>query len=201
MPLSSDVLRELHQENQRLKNENKLLMADIGKLRQSIRSMFKLHSRLERITVETAPIELINDILRSALDAVKCKDGSFMLLDEETGELVFVYVVGSAAEKLIGYRLPPGEGCANWVINTQQPKLVMNARDAPYFSPLVDQLGSFLTISLICVPLLADRRVLGAIEVVNNSRDSFHQEDVEVMSLVARLASLAITRLEQGIPS
>ncbi|MFN2303821.1 MAG: GAF domain-containing protein [Anaerolineales bacterium] len=201
MPLSKDILRDLHEENQNLKNENQLLLADIGKLRQSIRSVYKLQNELEGITAEAHPIELINAILSSALEAVNCKNGSLMLLDEDTGELVFVHVLGSAAEKLVGYRLSPGEGIANWVINTKRPKLVLNAQDELHFSPLVDQLASFLTTSLICVPLIATQRVLGAIEVVLTSGDSFRQEDVEVMMLVAHLASLAIVRVEQGMPS
>jgi GAF domain-containing protein len=201
MPLSTDFLRDLHEENHRLKNENQSLLADIGKLRQSIRSVFKLQNELDRITAQADPFEFINAILRTALEAVNCKDGSLMLLDEDTGELVFVHVLGSAAEKLIGYRLSPGEGIANWVINTQRPKLVLNAQDELHFSPLVDQLASFLTTSLICVPLMAAQRVLGAIEVVNTSGDPFRQEDLEVMSLVAHLASLAIVRVEQGMPS
>jgi len=197
MPLSTDMLRDLRDENSRLKAENQSLLGELHHLRQSLRSLFKLQTKLSQITPQSDPFDLINSILSAALDAVNSKDGSLMLLDDETHELVFVHVLGAAQKLLNGYRLPPGEGIASWVVNSRTPKLVMDVRQEPRFSPLVDKLTGFLTTSLICVPLIANTRSLGAIEVVNTtSGEPFRKEDMEIMMLVAHLSALAILRAE-----
>lgn len=199
MSSSSDLLRDLHNENIHLKAENQRLLDELRHLRQSLRSLFKLQTKLDQINPQTEPFEIINSILATALDAVNSKDGSLMLLDEETHELVFVQVMGSAQKKLTGFRLPPGEGIASWVVNTRTPKLVIDVNAEPRFSPLVDQLTGFLTTSLICVPVVDNRGALGAIEVVNTTGgEPFRKDDLDIMLLVARLASLAISRAESS---
>jgi GAF domain-containing protein len=197
LSLPSDLIRELREENARLKSENQLLMNELHRMRQSLRSLFRLQTKLQQINSETEPYDVINTILSAALDAVNSKDGSLMLLDEDTNELVFVHVLGSAQQQLAGYRLPPGEGIAGYVVNSRTPKLVLDVQQEPRFSPLVDQLTGFLTTSLICVPLLDNNRALGAIEVVNTSSgEPFRKDDLDIMQLVAHLATLVILQAE-----
>jgi GAF domain-containing protein len=202
MSIPTEIMRELREENSRLKVENQLLVNQLHRLRQSIRSLFKLQAKLDQITPQTDPYDVINTILSAALEAVDSRDGSLMLVDEETQELVFVHVLGSAQEQLTGYRLPPGEGIANYAVSSRAPKLVPDVRQEPRFSPLVDKLTGFLTTSLICVPLLDNTRALGAIEVVNKTGgDPFRKDDVDIMMLVAHLATLVILRAEnQAVP-
>ena len=60
-------------------------------------------------------IDLLDDLLAAALAVVDASDGSLLLLDEDTEELVFAVVRGSARNQLTGFRLPPGKGIAGWV--------------------------------------------------------------------------------------
>lgn len=197
MTLPNDALRELVSQYTRLKQENQELRNEISRLRQAMRSLVRLQNQIEMITPQSNPYDLIHLILSTALEAVNSKDGSLMLLDEETNELVFVLVLGAAQKTLTNYRLPPGEGIASWVVASRTPKLVLDVRAEPLFSPLVDKMTGFMTASLICVPLIYRERTLGAIEVVNTiSGEPFRQEDVELLQLVALLATLAIIRAE-----
>jgi hypothetical protein len=52
-------------------------------------------------------LPLLKDILLKALNLLNAPDGSLMLLDDETNELVFVLAYGSLGENLINYRIPP----------------------------------------------------------------------------------------------
>ena len=62
---------------------------------------------------------------------------------------------------------------------------------------MVDDLTGFRTHSLVCVPLLDGDRTLGVIEVVNKtSGEPFDEKDLNILVLVARLASLALIRAE-----
>ncbi|MGB9641452.1 MAG: GAF domain-containing protein [Anaerolineales bacterium] len=197
MPPVIEIPREIREEFFRIKQENQTLQDELFRLRQTMRSLVKLQNRIEQITPESDPHELIHLILSTALEAVNSNNGSLMLLDEKTNDLVFVHVIGNAQASLLNYRLSAGQGIAHWVVASRTPKLVFDARAEPLFSPHVDQLTGFLTISLICVPLYHNERTLGALEVVNTiSGDPFKQEDVDILQLVARLATLAILKAE-----
>lgn len=193
----NNMMRTLRQENSRLKEENLSLRDEVLRLRQAIQSLNNLQHSLDLITPESNIHALLNGILTSALDAVNSGDGSLLLVDEDTSELVFVQTYGSSREKLAGYRMPAGEGIAGWVITNHTPRLVSDVRQDPHFSPMVDQTTGFRTASLICVPLMDGERVMGAIEVVNTlSGIPFNESDLDLLMLVSRLAVIALLRAE-----
>jgi GAF domain-containing protein len=201
MAFNSDTVRTMQQDNVRLKDENAQLRGELLRLQQAVRALSSIQQRLDMITPQTNAITLINSLLEAALEAVNSEDGSLQLLDEEKNELVFVDVHGGGRDTLRGYRLPMGQGIAGWVATHRSPELVPDVRLEPRFSPLADQASGFRTLSLMCVPLLDGARTLGVIEVVNSrSGEPFTQKDLELLLLVARLASLALVRAEGSRP-
>jgi sigma-B regulation protein RsbU (phosphoserine phosphatase) len=197
MPTPTEMLRTLAQDNTRLKEEYQTLRNELLRLRQSVRSLSNLQRSLDLITPQTDPYQILNSILSAAIEAVDSRDGSLLLLDEETNELVFVYVLGSTQKTLAGYRLPQGEGIASWTVANRKPQLVPDVSSDLRFSSLADQQTGFRTKSLICVPLIDTERALGAIEVVNTITGvPFREEDLDILLLVARLATIAIVRAE-----
>jgi GAF domain-containing protein len=198
---SSDTqtIRHLQQENLRLRSDNSYLRDYVDRLQNALTALVNLQQSIELITSKTNVFQLIYDILHSSLDAVESENGSLLLLDEETRELVFVEVIGESRDKLLNYRLPQGTGVAGWVVENKKPRLVENTSYDSSFSPVVDQYTGLKTTSLICIPLLAGDRRLGAIEAVNTkSGRPFSQSDMEVLQLVGRLASTAIVEAEKA---
>ncbi len=192
-----DLTHTLRAENSRLKEENTDLRDELLGLRQVIHSLIALLQSLDLTTPQTNPQMLLNNILTAALKAVDSKDGSLMLLDEEKNELVFVQVIGASKEKLTGYRLSTGEGIAGWVALNRIPMLVPDVRFEPLFTPQVDLVTGFQTISVISVPLINMDRMIGVIEVVNTmSGKPFEESDLDILLLVAHLATQAILRAE-----
>jgi GAF domain-containing protein len=199
MDTDTQTIRHLQQENIRLRSENSSLKSYVERLQRALRALVALQHNLERINSDTDVFQLVHQILQNALDAVDSDNGSLMLLDDETGDLVFVEVVGNARDKLLNFRLPKGQGIAHWVVTNRQSRLVEDARREPIFSPQVDKLTSMNTISLICVPLLDGSRTLGTIEVVNTlSGRPFNESDKEIMELVGQLSALAIVTAEKA---
>ncbi len=193
----ADLTHTLRAENSRLKEEYQDLHDELLDLRQVIHSLITLLQSLDTVTPQTSPQILLNNILTAALKAVDSKDGSLMLLDEDKNELVFVHVIGASKEKLIDYRLSAGEGIAGWVALNHKPMLVPDVRFEPLFTPQVDQVTGFQTISVISVPLIHKDRVVGVIEVVNTtSGKPFEENDLDILLLVAHLATHAILRAE-----
>ena len=199
MSTDTQTIRHLQQENIRLRTENNSLRDYVERLQQALSSLVTLQHSLGEIHQDTNVFRLVHKILKYALAAVDSEDGSLSLLDEETGELVFVEVIGSAREQLLNFRLPPNQGIAHWTVKNREGRLVEDARREPLFSPQVDKVTGMSTISLVCVPLLDGNRPLGALEVVNTrSGRPFNEGDKEVMMLVAELAARAIVTAEKA---
>jgi phosphoserine phosphatase RsbU/P len=192
-----DPLRFLQLEVARLSDENRDLKQELTMLRSSVRALSALQDIIQRMTPEMDPLVLIDDLLASALAVVGASDGSLLLRDEETKEMVFAVVHGEARERLTGYRLPPQAGIAGWVVEHKRPLVVRNVREDPRFYPKVDEAFGFHTRSLACVPLMDAERILGVLEVVNKNYDrEFTDQDHDLMMVVAHLASIAILRAE-----
>jgi GAF domain-containing protein len=199
--MPTNPLRFTKEEAARLAHENTDLRADLKALRQSVRALSSLYFVSQHITPEVDVLQLLAGILDTALAVLKASDGSLLLTDEETGELVFTVVRGSAADRLLGYRLPAGTGIAGWVAQHRVPQNVRNVRQDARFYPQVDEAFGFNTRSMVCVPVnLDDGRVLGVVSVLNKVSDrEFTQEDLDLILVVAQLAATAMRRAERAI--
>lgn len=193
------TIKHLKEENNQLANENESLRTSLGSLQRVVRALVSLQHSVERIDKNTNVFELIHKILESALGAVESDNGSLMLLDEETSELVFVEVIGKTRDTLLNFRIPKGQGIVGWALASRKVRLVEDVRQSQEFSPEVDQHTGLATQSLICVPLYDEERPLGAIEAVNTRGDRpFNEMDAAIWELVGVLASRAIVKAEKA---
>jgi GAF domain-containing protein len=198
--MPDETVRFLKDEAKRLSDENRDLRDELRALRESVHALSALYYLSQAITAETDVLRLLSDILDMSMAVLKASDGSLMLVDEATSELVFAVVRGTAAESLQGFRLPPGEGIAGSVAASRQPEIVLDVRRDPRFYALVDESIGFKTRSMVCVPLvLDDGRVLGVIQILNKVSDrEFTQDDLDLMLVVAQLAATAMRRAERA---
>jgi sigma-B regulation protein RsbU (phosphoserine phosphatase) len=198
--MPDETTRFVQEEARRLADENRDLRTELLALRESVRALSKLYYLSQNITRDTDVLKLLSHILDSAMAVLKASDGSLMLVDEQTNELVFAVVRGQTADQLVGYRLPPGEGIAGWVAANRQPQIVMDVRRDPRFYSTVDEAFHFKTRSMVCVPLCLDNgRVLGVIQILNKVSDRpFTQDDLDLMLVVAQLAVTAMHRAERA---
>lgn len=197
-----DPLHALQADNNRLKDENHWLRQENLRLHGTIRALCELRASLESVSPQMDVFDLLNRLLSLALAAVDSREGSLQLLDEESGELVFAAARGAFQDRLIGFRLPPGEGIAGWAVQNRSAVLVPDVRLEARFSPLVDQTLGFSTNSLMCVPLVDTSlagagRIQGVVEVVNTcSGEPFQEQDLDVLTLFGLLAAMALARAE-----
>jgi len=192
-----DPVRFLQMEVARLTDDNRDLKDELQVLRSSVRALSALQDIIQRITPTTDVLVLLDDLLASAVAVVGASDGSLLLLDEDTKELVFAVVHGEARDRLSGYRLPPGKGIAGWVVANKRPLFLTNVRDDSRFYPEVDEAFGFHTRSLAAVPLLDGDQVLGALEAITKNYDrEFTDVDHDLLMIVGHLASVALSRAE-----
>jgi PAS domain S-box-containing protein len=118
---------------------------------------------------------------------------TLMLLDDQTGELVFSVPTGPKADELMDIRIPPGKGVAGWVVKHEEPLLVLDVRKDPRFYAEIDKVIGFETKSMVCVPLKTRTKLIGVLEVINKADNtSFTKDDLLLLSVFASEAALAI---------
>ncbi len=190
---NEQLIRFLQQENSRLMDENRILGDQVQALRRYVRALERLEETVRRFIPEHDILDMLDETLDCALVLLDAIDGSLMLVDEETDDLVFVLVHGTVHETLPGYRFHRKQGIAGWAAEHSQPVIVNNVRSDPRFLPQVDEQVGFSTHALVAVPLLARGRVLGVIEVLNKrSGEGFTDEDASLLSVLATLSASAL---------
>ena len=78
------------EETERLSIENEKLRKEVLSLRRFIDSMQNLMDAVENPRPDEEIMGLLSQVLSNALETINAKDGSLLVLDEETEELVFV---------------------------------------------------------------------------------------------------------------
>jgi GAF domain-containing protein len=194
---ANNPVRLLQLEVARLTDETRELKEELAVLRSSVRALSAFQDIISRLTPQTDVLVLLDDMLASALAVVGSSDGSLLLLDEESDELVFVVVHGEARERLTGMRLPPGKGIAGWVAQNKRPLIVPDVHSDPRFFSEIDRSVGFQTRTLACVPLMDGERLLGVLNAVNKTYDrAFTDQDHDLLLVVANLATVALRRAE-----
>lgn len=134
---------------------------------------------------------LLHLAVQKAVEMLQAEAGSLLLMDEDTGDLVFQVAIGASG--LEGMRLPAGVGIAGRAVRENRPIRVDDVRRNGRWYPEVDRQSQFTTRSLLCVPMAARGTVIGVLEVLNR-RDGhpFDDEDERVLTALAAQAAVAI---------
>jgi GAF domain-containing protein len=200
MENTASALRFLQQENTRLQEENKLLREDSLAFNHYLEALKDLYWATQSISSQENLFNLLDQILYSALGVLRAEDGSLLLLDEETHELVFVLVHGDIRNELRGYRIKSDMGIAGWVASHREPLIVNNPRQDGRFSLDIDEEFSFVTRSILCVPMIARGKLIGVIELLNKRDNEFTEADATLLLILGQVAAIALeemqTRLE-----
>ena len=153
-------------------------------------------TRLLTSTLDFEP--LLSNILNSGVEILNCEAGSLLLVDDNTGELVFRATTGPVATNLLNTRLPPGTGLAGKSVNERIPLIVNDVQSTKAWFKKTDQTTGFVTRSILVVPLLVKGQVTGVVEVINKLDGSpFIQEDLELLTTFAGQASVAVENARQ----
>jgi GAF domain-containing protein len=129
----------------------------------------------------------------------RAKAASVFLLDEETEELVFEAVAGEGADTLVGQRFPADTGVAGWALVTRQPLVVDDLTKDTRFSREAAESTGFVPKGLMAVPLLAEDRALGVLEVLDRPQDSrFTLAEMDLLGLFANQAAIALDLLQRA---
>lgn len=144
---------------------------------------------------------MIRDTLTIALDVLGADAGTVFLHDPTTDALIFRYVVGPAAETLIGQSIPVSRGIAGQVFRTGVPDLTRKVSESGDFNREVDAKSGYHTESMMTVPVKRpEGNPIGVMQVLNAQDPPFDHRDLEVLQVLCAQAAAAIeyARLTQA---
>lgn len=156
------------------------------------------YERLMEITRQLNSTLDLNTLLLRIIDAsielTRTEQASILLIDQNTGKLHFEAsssLSGGAMEQI---EVPIEGSLAGWVVTHGDPVLVEDARNDPRFFSKVDQTIKFKTRNLLGVPMIAQGKVIGVVEVLNKvyEDETWTEDDVNTLSALAAQAAIAI---------
>ena len=198
MPIDRRGLAQmLRDENESLKARIQQISIRLTRHQQAFRALNQMDDTMSGLSAKFDLKKLLNKLLSLALHACDSENGSLILVDDESGELVFADVVGEAREQLRNHRISSDTGIVGNVVMTKIPVLVPDVQKSVQWSSEIDQVVGFKTRALMCAPLYNDDKTYGAIEVVNNnSNDLFDENDLAILRVTARYVSQALQKAE-----
>ena len=170
-------------DNIRLLREKEKSLSQISELME-ISSI--LNSSLEPRVVRKKAVEAITRLL-------DCEVGSLLLLDEEAQELYFEVALGEKGDKVKKIRLKVGEGIAGWVAKNNEAVLIDDVKEDPRHFFGADEKSSFETRSMVCAPMVLQKKVIGVLQAINKlEQRKFTAEDLELLKSLSHQVAIAV---------
>ena len=137
--------------------------------------------------------ELVVDMIAEIMGA---KTASLMLLDDESEELTVAAAMGLDEAVMRMARVKVGDSISGWVAKTGKPVLIKDIENDPNFQrPNRPQYESR---SLLSVPLKAEGRVVGVLNVTNKvSLTPFSDSDAEILQMLADRVTTVLGKVKQ----
>jgi signal transduction histidine kinase len=118
---------------------------------------------------------------------------SILLIHEET-EDVFIYTSDSK-QKLDESSFSKGKGIIGSVASTGESVISNNVHEHPKFYKEIDGNAGITTHSMMCVPMILKKRVLGTMQTFNKIDGEFTYHDLRLLDLISMQAIVAVEYL------
>jgi HD-GYP domain-containing protein (c-di-GMP phosphodiesterase class II) len=178
------------------------ISGSVGQLLENARLLAETHRRNQQLRLLNRVGHLVNSSLdprqvrRRTIDAairlLKSEAGSLLLYDRQARELYFEVALGEREYEVEKIRLKEGEGIAGWVVKHGKPLIIYDCKSDPRWSRRVDEKSQFITRDMICVPVMAKGKAIGAIQAINKRDGRFNQEDVELLVVLSGQVAVAL---------
>lgn len=153
-----------------------------------------LNTTLDLETVKSKAVEAVRKLLN-------VEAGSLLLLEHQSGDLIFDVAQGEKGEQIHLLHIPKGTGIAGWVAEHGEPLIIPDVRsDARFFSG-VDSSSGYVTRDLLCVPVSSKERRIGVLQAVNRRGGKFDQDDLVILQALANQVALAIENAQLYLES
>lgn len=168
-------------------------MVQLLVLEKKVEELSSLLNAFKQLNSNIALQEVFHNILEQMIVVVKAEAGTLWVVDKETEDVIASAALGPVAKTILNVRMAKGEGIVGKVIETGLAELITDVRTHPNWAQRVDDSSSFQTRSMITLPLAANGRVLGALQLLNKQdKTFFNEEDIHLGTTLANQSALAL---------
>jgi len=152
-----------------------------------------LINRASQIFTSTLELdEVIQIILHEMHRLLNIEATSYWLRNPDTGELVCRQASGPGNERVIGWRLAPGQGLTGRAAESGRTLIVADTLLEPEHFKAVDRYTGLNLRSLMTIPLRVKGEVIGVLNLADKEVGRFSQDDVSLLEPIAAVAASAI---------
>ena len=141
------------------------------------------------------PVKLWRFVLEQACKTVQAEAGTYFELSDDEKLMSVKAAYGIDEGRLSEVTFEVGVGIVGWAAQYHQPALVPDVRQDNRFNQKTDLVTGFTTRSILCVPVLSQKRAYGVLEVLNRKGGQFSPQDQEFMTLLGRQSAVAYQNL------
>ena len=169
-----------------------------GELAGQLRRLVQAGEAAGRAVLPSTDQALLQSIVDAAARIFGAAAASIALVDETQGMLEFRVAYGAGNQDVVGRRVPLDQGLAGYVAMTGQPMAISNVQQDARFNRDFAQSTGYVPRSILATPLISEERVIGVMEVLDKiDAPSFGIQDMELLSLFAQQAAIAIHQSQQ----
>ncbi|OVE78678.1 hypothetical protein BVY01_04775 [bacterium I07] len=162
-------------------------------LKKMVDDLNFLHQISQKISENKPLPKLLMEIMESSKLLMDAEASSLLLYEPADKKLYFHVATGQKGKLFKKFSVDLGQGIAGWVAKHKKPLLIEDCYQDSRFSPDYDKKSNFRTKSMICVPMVRKRKLLGVIQVINKrGRDAFDQHDLTLFETLASQCAIAI---------
>jgi len=166
---------------------------DLKKLKKQILQLNALNKISFDLTRTTDLDVLLNKIIKYAAKIVEGEAASILLLDKEKRELYFKASLGKKSQEIKKYKVKIGQGIAGWVAEKGKSLIVDDVTRDNRWNKDFDNTIKFKTKSIICIPLILEKEILGVMEVINKQNKTyFDKNDEGILNSFANQVVIAL---------
>ena len=135
--------------------------------------------------------ELLLMVMDVATELTDTQRASILLVDNSTGNLHFA--ASTDGEVPSDIAVPMDSSIAGWVVRHERSLILGDVQTDDRHFGTVDEKMALVTRSMLAVPLITKKGVIGALEVLNKRNDApYTGQDVAVMEALASQSAVAI---------
>ncbi len=166
--------------------DNALLYRGLKREKAENEILFRIGLKLNQMVDLGETLDRILDLIGEVLPF----DGAgISLLRPESSEIGLASMRGYPPGSEVGFRLKIGEGAVGWVMKTGEPLLIPDVRKDRRYVVIRPSTRSQLT-----VPMITEGRVIGAVNLENDSLDAYRPRDVRPLLSFANQAAISVER-------
>lgn len=135
----------------------------------------------------------MNKIIQYAAKIVEGEAASILLSDKEKRVLYFKASLGKKSQEIRKYKIKVGQGIAGWVAEKGKSLIIDDVTRDNRWNKDFDDAVKYNTKSIICVPLILEKEIVGVMEVINKkNKRRFDKNDEEILNSFANQVVIAL---------